>query len=515
MEGVDLGARVRELPHQPGVYLFRDRFGRVIYVGKARDLRKRVSQYFQASRRFEWDRKTRALVGSIREIEHHAVRSEPEAILLEGRLIKEYRPRYNVSFRDDKRFLLLRVHLDDPWPRFQLTRLRRDDGARYFGPYAHSGALRTTLEHLQRIHGLRACRPVLPGERDFKHCHDDIIRNCSAPCMGRITRAEYLSRVREACAFLEGKSGPVRESLEEEMRAAAARQDYERAAGLRDLLEDLETTARPSRRFVRSLPETAGPGEQMAELQRELGLASLPRHIECFDISNISATHKVASMVVFREGRVSRYHHRRYRVKTVEGQDDFASMAEVVRRRYGRVLREGGRMPDLVVVDGGRGQLGMAVRELEALGCGGQAVVGLAKEHEEIYRPGAGEPLRLPRTSGALRLLQRVRDEAHRVANGYHQLLMKRRMSESRLDAVPGISRAKKQALLRHFGTVEGVARADEAALREVTGIGPKLAGVLVGYFAGRARAGQREGEGAGGADTVYKLRDVSRVGDP
>ena len=192
-ERPDLTERVRLLPHAPGVYLFKDRFGTVIYVGKARDLSRRVSQYFQESRRQSADRKTRALLDSIWDLEIHTVRSNPEAILLEGKLIKEYRPRYNVSFRDDKRFLLVRVHPDDPWPRFTLTRLRKDDGARYFGPFAHSGSLRNTLAHIQKEFGIRSCSPALPGESDYKHCLDHIIKACTAPCIGKITRAEYLA----------------------------------------------------------------------------------------------------------------------------------------------------------------------------------------------------------------------------------------------------------------------------------------------------------------------------------
>lgn len=504
-----LEQKVRNLPHRPGVYLFKDRLNRVIYVGKARDLRKRVSQYFHPSRKMNADRKTRALVEAIRDIETHEVRSEAESIILEGKLIKEYRPRYNISFRDDKRFLLVKVNLNDPYPRFQTTRLKKEDGARYFGPFAHSGALRATLQLMERYFHLRSCRPRIPGEKDFRHCHDDVIRNCSAPCMARITRGEYVAKVKEACKFLDGQHPELLESLEEEMQRAAQRCEFEKAAALRDTIDQIRKTTRRQRRFVRGTPDTRLPGEDVADLQNVLGMPHAPKHIECFDISNISTTHKVASMVVFKEGKANRYHHRRYRIKGVEGQDDFASMAEAIRRRYTRVLREEGKLPDLVVVDGGKGQLSAAKRELDALGLEDLVIVGLAKKREEIFRPDQEGPLVLPRTAGALKLLQRVRDEAHRVANGYHQLLMKRRVSESILDDIPGISARKKQDLLRHFGSVDKIRRAEEEELKAVAGIGPKLARGVVEFFRDRSRREvvPIEERADGGDADVYTLR--------
>ena len=227
---VQLTRQLRNLPHRPGVYLFRDRFRRVIYVGKAKDLHRRVSQYFHPSRRMSADLKTKALLQSIAELETHQVRSEPEAILLEGRLIKEYRPRYNVSFRDDKRFLMVRVDLDEPFPKFQTTRMKTEDQARYFGPFAHSGALRQTLALMRKRFGLRSCRPEIPGEKDYRHCLDHVIQNCSAPCVAKVSRAEYHAKVVEACAFLEGKTAEMKEDLKAAMKKAAERKDFEKAA---------------------------------------------------------------------------------------------------------------------------------------------------------------------------------------------------------------------------------------------------------------------------------------------
>ena len=479
----DLTSKVRALPHKPGVYLYRDRLGRIIYVGKAKDLRKRVGQYFQPSRRMLADLKTRALIASIWDLETHTVRTEAESLILENRLIKEYRPKYNISFRDDKQLLMVKVNLDEPFPRFHFTRNKVIDGSRYFGPFVNSGALRSTMELMKKKFGLRACTPRLPTEKDFKHCLNHIIKNCSAPCVHKITQAAYLEQVQRACEFLEGKSEEMLLKLQAEMKREAAAMNFEKAAQLRNLLDNIRHTTEPQRKFTRALPSTVLPQRDMEELREALRLASPPAWIECFDISNISVTHKVASMVCFKNGKPDRNSYRRYRVKTVEGQNDFACMAEVVGRRYGRLLREEGRMPDLIVVDGGKGQLSSALAELVKLGQGGQAIVGLAKKNEEIFRPQQSAPMVLSHESGALRLLQRIRDEAHRTANGYHQLLMKKRIGESVLDDCPGMGEAKKLALLKHFGSIEKIKKAAVGDLRGVPGIGQKLAENIVEFF--------------------------------
>ena len=492
-ERPDVMPKVRDLPHKPGVYLFKDRFNRVIYVGKARDLAKRVGQYFHPSRQARSDRKTQALLESIWDLEVHTVKSEPESLLLEGKLIKEYRPRYNISFRDDKRFLLVKVNLNDPFPKFTLTRMKKDDGARYFGPFAHSGSLRKTLSLLRRKFHLRTCLPVVPGEVDYKHCLQHIIKNCSAPCVNKITRAGYIAQVKLACEFLDGASAEMMNEFRAEMKAAAERMDFEKAAEIRNLLDDLRRTTQPTKRFARQFVTTVHPNEDMNALQEALGMAEPPQIIECFDISNISITHKVASMVCFTGGKPDRANYRRYRIRTVAGQDDFASMAEVVRRRYSRVLNDGIRRPSLVVVDGGKGQLSSARRELESLGLGDLPIIGLAKEREEIFRPGDPNPLVIDHSSGAIRLLQRIRDEAHRVANGYHQLLMKQRMNESLLDDCPGVSDNRKMLLLRHFGSMERLRNATAEEICAIDGVGPKLAETLVEFFAKLKRRGQPE----------------------
>ena len=533
----DFKVKLRDVPHKPGVYLMRDRFHRVIYVGKARNLRKRVSQYFTPSRTMRADLKTRALLEAIWDFEWHLAGSEPEALLLEGRLIKEFRPRYNISFRDDKRFLLVKVELREEWPRFRLTRMKNDEGARYFGPFAHSGALRQTLAFMRKKFGVLTFGRGNPSERELKSSTYQVPMK-----LADTTAEQYRERVDRACEFLGGQSKELLQALEGEMQKAAAALDFERAAELRNMLEDLRKTTKPMARYTREMrhrlgvTSTVDPRADLAALGDALGLGAPPRRMECFDISNISTTHIVASMVCFLEGKPANHLYRRFRIKSVEGQDDFASMGEVVRRRYTRVLREvseiGMRgaesaspagdatidyyesqfsqrrsrpprgagirtpiselrtphsaLPDLIIVDGGKGQLSAACRELQQLGLYEVPIIGLAKEFEEIYRPGRPQPLLLPHDSGALQLLQRIRDEAHRFANGYHQLLMKRRVAESILDECPGVSQHRKQLLLQAFGSVTRLRRASVEQIAATEGIGRKLAEQVAQYLAER-----------------------------
>src|SRR5438876_4593923 len=335
-EKPDLSKKVHEVPHKPGIYLMRDRFNRVIYVGKARDMRKRVASYFLPSKLAVADIKTRALLDSVWDFETHTVRSEAESLLLEGKLIKEYRPRYNVSFRDDKRFLVVKIDLSEEWPRFRLARYRKDDNARYFGPYAHAGALRQTLNFMRKKFGVLTFGRGSPTERELKSSTYQVPVRLS-----EITAEQYRERVVQACEFLEGHSREMMAELEKQMRAQAEKLDFEKAAELRNMLDDLRRTTRPTRRFTRgSLPTTIEPEADLRALADALQLPKIPRVMECFDISNISTTHVVASMVCFRDGVPDKNCYRRYRIRTVAGQDDFASMAEVVRRRYSRILLE-------------------------------------------------------------------------------------------------------------------------------------------------------------------------------
>jgi excinuclease ABC subunit C len=464
----------------------RDRFGTVIYVGKARALRKRVSQYFHPSRRQGWDLKLAALIEAIDDFDVHVVRSEPEALLLEGRLIKEFKPRYNVSFRDDKNFLLIKVNLNDPIPRFALTRVRQQDGARYFGPFASGGACRRTITMLRKKFSLRGCRPLQPTERDYKHCLYGHLQHCSAPCVGKVSPDDYRQQVAEACDYLEGQTGEWEKELEAVMQQAAEARDYEKAARYRDMIRDLRETTRKSRKFTRmpaGLPGAIDPARDLAALGQALGLAAPPARIEGFDISNISGTFMVASMVSFSNGKPDRAQYRRFRMKSVAAQDDFACMAETVWRRYSRLQRESRPLPDLILIDGGKGQLGMACRELAKLGLERLPVIGLAKEFEEIYRPGEGIPLRLGLDSGALKLLQRVRDESHRFANTYNAELRLKKISESILDELPGVGASRKAALLKQFGSVQQLRKASLEEIQQVPGFGKKSAQALKAFL--------------------------------
>jgi excinuclease ABC subunit C len=541
--------KISVLPHKPGIYLMRDRFGTVIYVGKARNLRKRVSQYFQSARRSAWDLKFNALVEAICDFDFHVVRSEPESLLLESKLIKDFKPRYNISFRDDKRFLMLKVNLNDPIPNFQFARFKKDDGARYFGPFANAGALRNTLTLARRQFNLRGCRVFTPGEMDYKHCLYAHLKFCTAPCVANVTREQYVAQVEAACNFLAGECVEMQEQLEVEMKRAAAAQDFERAADLRNLISDLKRTTRKTEKFERipySLPTTLLPEKDLAELAEILNLPAPPLRIEGFDISNISGTFAVASLVSFKNGRPDRANYRRFKIKTVEGQDDFASMAEVVRRRYTRILNEsqnesreskteGGEaipqalqelvddisaakkwrrqnsltdasavavrenrapgeifkngainLPDLILIDGGKGQLSAALGELKKLGLEKIPIIGLAKEFEEIYRPGGSEPLRLPHETGALKLLQRVRDESHRFANTYNAQLRLKRISESVLDEFPNIGERRKAALLKKFGSVQRIRAANVEEISKISGFGGKAAEELKNFLLAR-----------------------------
>jgi len=481
--------KLSAVPHKPGVYLHKDRFGTVIYVGKALDLRKRISQYFQSSRRLGWDLKLNALVEAIHDFDIHVVRSEPESLLLESKLIKEFKPRFNVSLRDDKRYLMLKVNLNDPIPNFIFTRLKKDDGARYFGPFVDSTALRNAVALARKQFNLRGCRVFTPGEADYRHCLYAHLKNCTAPCVGIVTREQYLEQVKAACDFLEGQCREMQPQLEAEMKKAAAAHDFEKAAELRDLLRDLNDTWKKTEKFARvpyTLPLSINPENDLVELAKVLVLPAPPERIEGFDISNISGTFAVASLVSFRQGRPDRANYRRFKIKTVAGQDDFASIAEVVQRRYSRLQREARPMPDLILIDGGKGQLGMACAELAKLGLGKIPVIGLAKEFEEIYLPDQNLPLRLGLDHPAVKLLQRIRDECHRVANSFNAQLRLKKISESVLDEFPGIGDARKAALLKKFGSVSRLKLATLEQIAEVSGFGGKAAAALKAFLSAR-----------------------------
>lgn len=482
----ELGKIVRALPQTPGVYLMKDRLGQVIYVGKAKNLKKRVSSYFQGSKKFiRAQPKIGAMVEMVREIGVHETRNETEALLLEGKLIKEYKPRYNTDFTDDKQFLLVEIDMREELPRFRLRRNRKSERAVYYGPFPQAGLLRSTLSEMRKKFGilLTDSNPVKLADGKYK-LYDDARAEIFAG-HNETTPEEYRERVEEACSFLEGKAKDWLNELKEEMNRRADALEFERAAELRDLTTALAKTIGKARRFSRKWPkeEQEEGGHALAALKDSLGLKKEPTVIECFDISHVSGTFVVASMVRFVEGRADRSSYRRFKVLGGMGNDDFRSMEEVVGRRYGRLHDEGKPLPDLVVVDGGIGQVGAALKAFYALNIELPALIGLAKREETIVFPDQRGELLLPARDYGLRLLQRIRDEAHRFANQFNADLRSKKIRESILDEFSGLGKVKRAALMEHFGSLEKLKKATVAEMTKVEGIGQKLASRLAEFL--------------------------------
>ncbi len=487
----NLKQKLAALPAKPGCYIMRDRRGAIIYIGKAVSLRKRVGSYFRAGTLRSASPKLRGLVDSVADIEVVVVSNEAEAVLTEGRLIKAYKPRYNVFFKDDKRFPMLKTDVNKPFPRLELCRIRKNDGACYFGPYASSASARTALDFVEKRFGIRRCRAITPSNEDHKHCINDIVRFCAAPCIGKVTAAEYRERVDEACAFLRGELRDVLKELEVEMEHVCSKLNFEKAATLRDMLRALRSAVKQRARVARGpAADREHARNGVRGLAAILGLSSEPRLIEAFDVSCISGTHAVAGMVAAEDGIPRPGRYRRFRIKTEHAVDDSRMMAEAIRRRFSRIKREGGELPGLVLVDGGVIQLRAAKAELVNLGMEQVPVAGLAKRFEEIYwegradrdssaraNPRAGiQVIRLPSGAPALQVLKRLRDEAHRFALDYHRRLRGKRIRESALDEVPGLGEKGKMLLLKHFGSVFRLAGAETLAIASVPGVGLKTA---------------------------------------
>jgi len=468
--------RPGDIPAKPGVYVYRDRFGTVIYVGKASNLRRRMSHYFQPSQARRADPKLRSLIHSIDRWEIFPVKSEDEALILESRFIKEYAPHYNILLRDDKRYPMLKIDRNERFPRVRLTRLRKKDSCLYFGPFPHGSAMRRLAEYLTRRFGLRSCKAESPGEEEFRHCLAGTVRDCCRPCVGGVTEEEYRERVDRVVAVLNGEIREVAEELRQKMAKAAAEKAFEKAAAFRDILGNLQSLVRTRSFEHAELPNEAGM-EAVADLQKALRLPNVPHVIVGFDISNLGTTFAVASLVCFREGRPDKASYRRFRIKTVEGQNDFAMMNEVVKRYFSRLLREQRPLPDLLMVDGGKGQLHLALDALISIDCPPFPVVGLAKRNEEIFLPGRSEPVVLDRNRPALKVLQALRDEAHRFAVSYNRQLRLKRIAESLLDEIPGLGEVRRNALLKAFGSVAMIRKASPREIADrVSGIGPEFA---------------------------------------
>ncbi|MGA1146654.1 MAG: excinuclease ABC subunit UvrC [Candidatus Nanopelagicales bacterium] len=602
------------IPTSPGVYRFRDALGRVIYVGKARSLRSRLNSYFADYASLH--PRTQSMVSAASSVDWVVVANEVEALALEFTWIKEFDPRFNVKYRDDKSYPYLAVTVGEEFPRAAVVREPRLKGTRYFGPYAHAWAIRETLDEMSKAFGVRTCRDGVfkrAAQLD-RPCLLGYIDKCSAPCVGRIDAAQYRERVDDMCRFLAGNTRPFIRRLETAMQQAADAQEYEEAARIRDRLgalqramernavvfadgtdadviavhddelelgvqvfhvrsgrlvgersfivekaEDMSVagyvervlqrlytgregvdieSARPPREVLVSVPpvdlaavtawlaERRGGGvdvrvpqrgdkralietaranaaealsrhrlkrasdltarsEALAELQEYLQLAEAPLRIECLDISTLQGTDTVASLVVFEDGLPRKSEYRSFVIKT-PGADDLAAVREVVERRFTRVGKDGSDggaenrtfayPPGLLVIDGGAPQVAAAQQALTDVGVGDIPVVGLAKRLEEVWSPDSPDPIILPRTSEALYLLQRVRDEAHRTAVAFHRKRRGARQRRSALDDIPGLGEKKARALLRHFGSVKAIAGASKDQLREVPGIGPAMA---------------------------------------
>lgn len=408
-----LKEKLKSLPRKAGVYLFKDKSGAIIYVGKAKSLRKRVSSYFNKTP----DIKTGILLERLRDVDYVVTASEMDALILEDELIKKYKPRYNISLRDDKAYPLLKLTVQEKWPRLFLVRRKEKDGARYFGRF-EGRMVREVIRLVKKLFPIRWCRES-PLRMRRQPCLYYRIGACSGPCIGKISQTDYRALISGVVSLLEGKMGRALEKLKKEMTRASRKQDYERAAYLRDRIRALEKMME-----AKDLSRPPAPRRllEIEDLKKELALAKPPMRIEAFDISNIRGEDMVGSMVTFYGGLPLKNDYRKFKIRTLAGRpNDAAAIREVVKRRYSGVLAKKLPLPDLVMVDGGIAQVNSGKKALVEAGRGGLPIIGLAKREEEIFRPDAKKPLSLPRSSSALKLLQRVRDEAHRFAIAYHR----------------------------------------------------------------------------------------------
>ncbi len=424
--------KVKKFPASPGCYLMKDARGRVIYVGKAKNLRNRAGHYFTKIAAEEM--RTADLVKEIADIDFIAAESEVDALLLEARLIKDIQPRFNVDLKDDKTFPYLQIRTREDFPRVEFTRSPKRRGVKLYGPFTSARSLRAAIQVLQRIFKFRTCGLDIdadePKWRWFRPCILHSIHQCTAPCNFRVTPEEYRKQIRQLQKVLDGKKEELIAEMEAEMKEASSAMQFERAAKLRDEVAALRSLSLRGEADKNVQPEVfvMNPKKGVAGLKQILKLEKPPRVIEGIDIAHLGGTAMVASLVLFIDGLPFKPGYRRFRIKSVEGVDDFASIREVVTRRYRRFLRDDQPLPDIILIDGGKGQLSAAKEALDALFITPPCLLSLAKQEEEVYRLGQDEPLKLSRTSAALRLLQYVRDEAHRFAQHYHHLLTKKRL---------------------------------------------------------------------------------------
>jgi excinuclease ABC subunit C len=426
--------KVKQFPPSPGVYLMKDAQGIVLYVGKAKNLRNRAGHYF--TKAAVDDPRTADLVKLIADIDFVPADTEVDALLLEARLVKDIQPRFNVGLKDDKTFPYLQIRIREDFPRVEFTRMPRRRGVKLYGPFTSAKSLRHAIQVLQRLFKFRTCTLDIaaddPRWRWFRPCLLHSIGQCTAPCNFRVTKEEYRKQIRALRLVMEGKKDKLLREMKREMEEASAAQRYEKAARMRDEIQALEKLGQRGEVDKNVQPEVfpIDPKRGLAGLRKVLGLAKAPRTIEGVDIAHLGGNDTVASLVNFIDGLPFKPNYRRYRIRSVEGVDDFASIREVVTRRFRRKMREEDVFPDILLIDGGKGQLNAALEAFGFLGIEPPCLISLAKREEEIYRPGEAEPLKLSRHSAALRLLQYVRDEAHRFAQHYHHILRRKKLEE-------------------------------------------------------------------------------------
>ncbi len=424
--------KVKTFPGKPGVYLMKDAEGKVIYVGKAKNLRNRAGSYFLAAATFE--HRTRELIKCIADIDFIETETEVEALLKEARLIKDIQPRFNSDLKDDKTFPYLQIRIREEFPRVEFTRKPRRKGVKLYGPFTSARSLRQAIQVLQRIFQFRTCALDIRSKDDrwrwFRPCLLHSIRQCTAPCNFRITREEYRKKIRSLQMVLEGRRHRLIREMEKEMREASNALQFEKAARLRDEIAALQKLELRGDVRNDAQPEVfhIDPRRGMIGLRKVLGLAKNPRIIEGMDIAHLGGEDTVASLVSFLDGVPFKPGYRKFKIRSVEGVDDFASMREVVFRRFRRLSEEQDIFPDILLIDGGKGQLNAAVAAFRSLGLEPPTLISLAKQEEEIFRPGEAESIKLSRHSSALRLLQYVRDEAHRFAQHYHHQLQRKKL---------------------------------------------------------------------------------------
>ena len=426
--------KAKQFPAAPGVYLMKDAQGRVLYVGKAKNLKNRAGHYF--TRAAAEDPRTADLVKLIQDIDFLPAESEVDALLLEARLVKDIQPRFNVELKDDKTFPYLQIRVREDFPRVEFTRTPRRRGVRLYGPFTSARSLRNAIQVLQRVFQFRTCSLDIvaddPRWRWFRPCLLHSIRRCTAPCNFRVGKEDYHRQIRSLRMVLEGKKDRLIRQMEKEMQEASAAMHFEKAARIRDDLAALQKLGQRGEVDRDVQPEVfpIDPKKGLAGLRKVLGLEKTPRTIEGVDIAHLGGGETVASLVNFIDGLPFKPGYRRYRIRTVRGVDDFASIREVVTRRFRRLAREDQIFPDVLLIDGGKGQLNAALEAFRFLGIRPPTLISLAKREEEVYRPGEEEPLRLSRHAAALRLLQYVRDEAHRFAQHYHHILRRKKLED-------------------------------------------------------------------------------------